>query len=346
MKSVFAGASPVSKVLSAVCVVAVIGTAYAEQAAADEDNVTWAVQPANHDGPDGRRSVEVELDPGEKYQDQLVVRNFSENEATFTLNAADGYITDQGRFNTLPSDQPSKDAGTWIDIDDEVEVPGRGETIVPYAITVPDNAEPGDHAAGISASLLNIKNEDDGTQVGVESRVGFRATVQVSGEIQPGLEIVDIDASYETAWNPFQPGNALVGVEVRNTGNTRYTINGKVNAGSGKADLVLDGNQAQELLPGDTRSLSVRVNQVWPLFRANTDVAITATDDEDTPQAQAAAHKGMLAIPWPQIAALAGVLLIILALLWNRDRSQNRLNTMLSQAREEGRRAALKDEND
>jgi hypothetical protein len=45
------------------------------------------------------------------------------------------------------------------------------------------------------------------------------------------------------------------------------------------------------------------------------------------------------AVPWPQLLLLTGIALLILALVWGRRRSKKRLQVMLEQAREEGRRA-------
>jgi hypothetical protein len=93
---------------------------------------------------------------------------------TLRISAADGYFQENGRFSMLPSDKESVDAGLWIEVQDEVTV-GAGETvIVPFTTTVPENATPGDHAAGIAASVLSQQVEEDGAMAGVESRVGFR----------------------------------------------------------------------------------------------------------------------------------------------------------------------------
>ncbi|BCB77850.1 hypothetical protein Pflav_042600 [Phytohabitans flavus] len=99
--------------------------------------LTWSVQPANQQGPDGRRWVEHTLDPGQVVNERLAVRNFSNRPAVFSLKAADGYLTDKGRFNMLPSSRKSVDGGTWIKIQEKVTVGAKGTTVVPFTITVP-----------------------------------------------------------------------------------------------------------------------------------------------------------------------------------------------------------------
>jgi hypothetical protein len=46
------------------------------------------------------------------------------------------------------------------------------------------------------------------------------------------------------------------------------------------------------------------------------------------------------AVPWPQLIVLIGLALVILALIWGRLRSRRKLETLLADAREEGRKAA------
>lgn len=61
-----------------------------------------------------------------------------------------------------------------------------------------------------------------------------------------------------------------------------------------------------------------------------------STSDIDTVRSDATAW----AMPWPQLILLAGLALVIGALVWGRRRSQKRLESMLETAREEGRRSA------
>ena len=192
---------------------AALGAAFAVSAlappafAADDDaSVTWSVRPADESGPDGRSWVELTIDPGEQVTDHLALRNLSKSAVTFAIKAADGYITDTGRFNMLPSDKPSVDAGTWVSAPPAIEV-GAGETrIVAFTVSVPENATPGDHAAGIAATVQSVGPSGTGTQVGIESRVGFPVMTRVTGELHPSLSIDAVRLDYDLSWNPFQPG--------------------------------------------------------------------------------------------------------------------------------------------
>lgn len=312
--------------------------------AGDAPEIRWSVVPADESGPDGRTAVENDLDPGESVSDRFAVRNVSDAEVTFRLTAADGFYTRNGRFDILPADQESIDSGTWISLPDEVTIPAGETAIVPFEITVPDNAGPGDHAAGITASVLSVQTGDDGANVGIESRVGFRVTTRVTGEITPEPVIGAVSGAYALSWNPFRPGEVTVTFEVENAGNTILLVEGVVNAGGQSAVFPAGGEKPQELLPGDSRDFSVVVDDVWPLFAVPVEVVVAPTiltmTGETSEVTPVTASISVWAMPWPQLIVLSGIALVVWAMVWGRIRSRRRLDSMLADAREAGRREA------
>ncbi|KSU54692.1 hypothetical protein [Microbacterium enclense] len=311
----------------------------AAHAASDAD-ITWSVTPADESGPDKRGVIQQELDPGTSRSDFFAVRNLSRTEVTFALSAADGYYTDTGRFNMLPSDQESVDAGLWIDLPDTVTVGPNGTVVVPFTTTVPEDAIPGDHAAGIAASVTSAGTDADGSQVGVESRVGFRIMTRVTGDIVPSYVISGVGTAYDMSWNPFRPGSVQSTFTVENTGNASLVVTGTAAIGTGSAAFPAEGAPRQELLPGESRAFTVAVADVWPtvFVPGSIDVAPTAVDLGGDPVEVAAqsAPASSWAFPVPQALVLLGVVLIIAALFWRR----RRFAAALDRAREEGRVSA------
>lgn len=314
----------------------------ADDTGGDDAGIRWSVTPAGETGPDGRTAAEHTLDPGEGVDDYFAVRNVSDADVTFALTAADGFYTRNGRFDILASGEESVDSGTWISLPEEVTVPAGQVAVVPYRIDVPDQAEPGDHAAGITASVLSIGATDDGTSVGVESRVGFRVLTRVTGEITPIAALARGSASYTLSWNPFRPGSVTVSFEVVNEGNTRLLVDGEATAGAGTSAFPGDGTP-QELLPGDERPFTVVIDDVWPLFFVPTTVSVGAEsvtmDGLSSEVAPVETEIPVWAVPWPQLALLLGVVLVVFAIIGGRLRSRRRLDSLLAQAREEGRRS-------
>lgn len=311
----------------------------------DEPATRWSVIPANASGPDGRAAVEHDIDPGDSVSDYFAVRNVGEADVTFRLTAADGFYTRTGRFDILPADQESVDSGTWIAIPDEVAVPAGQTVVIPFGISVPGTAEPGDHAAGITASILSVQSGDDGASVGVESRVGFRVLTRVTGEIAPAAAAKPLEAAYALSWNPFRPGKMTVTFDVVNEGNTRLIAEGVAQAGGQQAAFPAESEIRQELLPGDTRPMTAVIDDVWPFFLVPTKVVLSPTvvtvDGETTSMTPVIKAQILVwAVPWPQLILVAGIALLILALVWGRRRNKRRLRGMLAEAREEGRRSA------
>ncbi len=306
--------------------------------------VRWSVTPSDANGPDGRRFAEYQLDPGASADDHLAIRNSSDHEVSFALAAADGYFTRSGRFDTLSSDKKSVDSGTWISLPPSVTVAAGATVVVPYSISVPERAEPGDHAAGITASITSTQTADGGASVGVESRIGFRVLTRVNGQLAPAAALANGSASYEMSWNPFRPGSVTVSFDVQNTGNARILVAGTVEAGGQSISFPAEGESAPELLPGDHRTLSVSVPGAWPLFSVPVAVTLQPTavtfDGQRPEVAPASWTSSVIAVPWPQIAVLVGLALVVWALVGSRRRSRRRLTAMLDRAREEGRRTA------
>ncbi|MEU5870884.1 DUF916 domain-containing protein [Glycomyces sp. NPDC047369] len=309
----------------------------------DAGTVTWSVRPAEASGEDGRAWIEQELDPGQTATEHMAVHNLSDTEVVFRLSAADGFFQDNGRFSMLPSHEPSVDAGLWIEVQEEVVVGPDETVIVPFTTTVPDNATPGDHAAGVAASVLSEQTGEDGAVVGVESRVGFRVMTRVTGALAPSAAVEDVSSSYDLSWNPVAPGRAQVTFTVVNTGNARLLVTGAVTAAGQEAAFPGPEEIDQELMPGDRRTFTVTVDDVWPSVFVPASLEVTpavAGEGEGTPVDAATADAGFWAVPWPQLIVLAGLGLLVGSTLWNRRRAKSRLEDLLEEAREEGRREA------
>lgn len=305
----------------------------------------WSLSPADTDGPDGRRFIEDELDPGESASDHIALHNLSANEMTFQLTAADGYYTREGRFDTLTVDQASTALGAWITIQESVTVP-PGETVtLPFTITVPVLAEPGDYSAGITASIADSQQAADGTRVDVQSRVGLRVSTRVRGTLTPSVALTDASASYEQMWNPARPGAAVVTVTVRNDGNTRLLIHGTVTVGGQHTAFPAGNEKPQELLPGDTRSVTVRVPNVWPTVVAPASVLLTPDLVKDTsdiaPPPSVTADLLIWVLPLPQLLVLIGLGLVASAMTWRRASMKRKIAGMIEAAHTRGRQDAL-----
>ncbi|MFI5894093.1 hypothetical protein ACIA5D_28730 [Actinoplanes sp. NPDC051513] len=286
--------------------------------------VTWTVQPA-----DGSRWIERTLDPGQKVTEQMAVRNLGTADTVFALSAADGYLTDKGHFNMLASDKKSTDGGTWITVQSSVAV-GAGKTaIVPFTITVPAGAAPGDHPAGIAASVLSR----NGT-VQVESRVGFRVMLRASGTVRSTLAAQRVSARYSHSWNPFRSGSVEVSYTLANTGNVRADAHTSLSVSELFGIKHRDGGAAAgELLPGGARPAGGVVHGVWGLGPVHTKILLSPADPAGP------AEVTVWVVPWPQLLVVVLLVALVLALRARR----RRVARLLDDARREGQ--ALRKDN-
>ena len=215
--------------------------------------------------------------------------------------------------------------------------------VVPFSLTVPADAEPGDHAAGIAASVISGAH-GDGTGVGVESRVGFKVMTQVTGPLMPAFSVEHVKTDYLLSWNPFRAGDIATTFTVVNTGNTRLMVEGVLDVAGGRVAFPAEGERRSELLPGEERLYALAVEDVWPRFGFPADlkvapVASSIADETVTVPPSATVHF-VWAMPWPQLLMLVGAALLLVALLWNRVRSRRRIDTLIEQAVERGRAQA------
>lgn len=290
-------------------------TAESEAPADAGPSTVWSLTPsAEEDSDDQRVSFRHTVAPGESVEDSIELTNFSAQEATFTLQAADGVVSESGTFDILQPGEENEAAGQWIELEQtEVTVAADESVTVPFTLTVPENATPGDHPAGIAASVSAGAEEN----MSMVSRVGTRIHLRVDGEIMPTLSVEGLSADYQQNWNPFAPGTATVTWTVRNDGNVRLGAEQALQSSGlfGLAAADADVEPIREVLPGGQTQVQVE-HQVWPLFALNSAVdlnpQIVSDDEVNTELTPAEGEATSAAIPIPQLI----VLLILIVLIW------------------------------
>ncbi|MBD7981210.1 WxL protein peptidoglycan domain-containing protein [Oerskovia merdavium] len=338
--------------LSALLLALAGGTGVSHADAKDPGEIRFSVTTATPDGPDKRRIFDFVAEPGAQIQDQVAVSNHGAGPVTFTMVTNDGLFTPMGKFDIRTSDQEPQDSGGWFEVQPTVDVPAGETVIVPFTITVPENATPGDHPAGIVATVTSASTAA-GPGVGVESRVGVRVNLRVPGEVTPSLALTDVRATYEPSWNPFAPGSVRVAYGVTNDGNLRVGAEQQANVSGpfGLGDSTIDrGTEGiEELIPGTSRTTAFAVAGIWPVGPVTTEITVTpvpvstggAVDVPiEAPLEPVTVAVTTWAIPWVQILLLAAAAVLVIGLRDNRKRKKQRLEALLAKARAEGRAAA------
>lgn len=323
---------------------------YAEEAPAGE--ITWGIVPATAEGvPDSRVSFRLQVPPGATLTEHALLTNYSPTEVTFGIQGADGVVGEDGAFDVLPPDVESKDIGSWMTVQDSVVLAPGASALIPFIITVPENATPGDHPGGLVASVTQVGDTADGPSVGLTTRVGVRIHLRVPGDLAPSIAFSDVETRYEYSLNPFQPGTLHLSYTVANDGNVRVGSIQQADATGpfglptgavGPSGSVV--GQQREILPGQDTRVSTELTGVWPLAFITTSLTGSLeTVGDDVPLgklALEASDAGAWAIPWPQLIVLAVLVLLVLAALRLRGVQRRRHEAALAKAREEGARAA------
>jgi archaellum component FlaG (FlaF/FlaG flagellin family) len=226
------------------------GAAVPASAATTDGGVAWTVQTADNDNGVGRGNFTYDAQPGAVISDAMVVVNTGTIALPLTVYAADAFTTPSGEIDVLVDGTVSKDSGTWVAVDPaSLELAPGQSAEVTFTISVPADARPGDHSAGIVTSLVS---EDPSQSLSVDRRLGTRINVRVAGELTPAADVSGVTASYTPSWNPFASGTLTVSYALDNSGNTRLTGTETFTAGGvfGLFGSASPTTQLAEVIPG------------------------------------------------------------------------------------------------
>ncbi len=197
-------------------------------------NGSFSIAPTGSGGSIPRDWFEYTMRPGQALRDMVTVSNLTDHPLHFAIYPSDAYDTPlDGSFALLKKNEPSKDAGTWSRFGvNDVTVPGKQRADIPFEISVPLNASPGDHALGLVAEDLDFQQQQlaDGKGVQIQQRVGTRVYIRVLGALHPSLEVTRLAIQHK---DPLLPpftgkGRGVVAYQVTNTGNVR--LSGKLSS--------------------------------------------------------------------------------------------------------------------
>lgn len=205
-------------------------------------------------------------------------------------------------------------ASSWISVSPRTfaGAPDRVQPIQ-YRITVPPDAEPGDHLASLTVQRL-AGNSEGATAAAIEA-VSVRLTIRVRGKVRPRAQIVTLSAPSIADGGPVDVTTA-----VRNSGNVTLNFDGANRGGV----TIFDGDSRKarlepftgKLFPGQTREFVSSWDDP-PLF-GSFDAEATIHTGPDSAHRRA----GFLVIPWREVGALLLIVaaVAIFALGWRRRR--------------------------
>jgi hypothetical protein len=291
---------------------------------------SWGVQPARADGPDSRAWFTYSLAPGAVVEDVVAVSNPGDQPITLRIYASDAITTATGAFDLLAAGEEPTDVGSWISLAaDEISLDPGQTADIPFTLTVPGNASPGDHAGGIVASMT-VEGEQDGSAVLVDRRVGSRVYLRVDGPLQPALVVEDLSAAFDGG--SATSGRVTLRYTVRNTGNVRLPAAQRVQIegpfGTGVVDRELD--ELPEILPGSALGQEVVVDDVTALGRLSASVVVLPAEVPGASTGPSSASATVWALTTAQVVFGLVLLVVLAALSWWVGRRRRRRSGVVS----------------
>lgn len=175
----------------------------APAAAAPEGDVAFLVRPApgSSTPPNGGYFV-LDAEPGDQVTQTLELRNDSPQRIQLELAAVDATTGSLGGASYgLASDQVRHTA-TWITLGDtSVSLDPDASARIPFTVTVPADADSGEHLAGLSVAALDddsaapTSGETGGASVDIRTRRVVAVQMNLPGPAEPELVIDDVRAA-------------------------------------------------------------------------------------------------------------------------------------------------------
>ena len=221
------------------------------------------------------------------------------------------------------------DVGSWISLPNGVSpvtvtVGARSSVSLPIKISVPFNAQPGDHVGGIIASLATFARNAQGDIVRFDQRVATRAFFRVSGLLTPRITIEDLHAAYHQNWSPLGKGSVTVSYTVHNRGNVKVAVSQSVDFSGlfGTRRVATAPASIPDLLPGGYARETVRITGVFPEILGTAHVHVVPSPvpgDSDPPLHPVSASALVWTLPFVLILILIAVGLYV----WYRRRPKH-----------------------
>ncbi|MFD9790986.1 DUF916 domain-containing protein [Streptomyces sp. NPDC059070] len=279
-------------------------------AARAADNGRWSVFPVQgRPGAPARAYFKMTADRGETVRDRVTVKNLGAGPATFLLYGTDGYNTPRdGGFAVRGRNERMTGVGAWTHLDrSQVTLAPGAEVTVPFTVTVPEGAEPGDHPGAVVALDTHL-GRADGNGVAVQQAVGARVYLKVNGARTRGLRIEDVKFRYAAPLVPGAHRTATISYALVNSGNVMLSpqVDLRAKGVFGHTAFEPPGHRLPaELLPGQR----VEVTQKWsgpPLVDWGS-IEVTASDRGGDLVENA--EVGYATVNWT-VVALAGLVVL------------------------------------
>lgn len=199
--------------------------------------------------------IELALDPGARESGVLTLRNVTQQTETYYISARNMETVTEAGVPQFADDTTAPSADTlagWIEYSRTEAVLGPGErTTIDYSVTVPLDATPGSHFAGMFVTRTPDRLSDTGAGVGFH--VASRMSLRVSGDVE---ELVRF-REFSTPQKVYTATSVPFLVRMENAGSVLEKPTGFITIidmlGNEVAQLQVNADEAA-IVPGIARS--------------------------------------------------------------------------------------------
>ncbi|MBL8159548.1 LysM peptidoglycan-binding domain-containing protein [Candidatus Saccharibacteria bacterium] len=172
-------------------------------------------KPANprSDNPRSQSIFIHEIQPGRTVQDAVQIINNTDDVKKVDVYGVDSQVSSGGAFACAQKADVATNAGEWITVErTTVDVAPKNKATVPFTITVPENADVGEHNACIAFQAADQVPQSAGNGITLSFRSAIRVVVTVPGDIKKELTIKGLDVEEKN-------NEVIVTPTLKNTGN-------------------------------------------------------------------------------------------------------------------------------
>lgn len=286
-----------------------------------------AIEPASTGGGIKRTSFNYTLAAGDSQTDSIIVSNLGDTAQNVRIYLANAFTTASGKVGVKANEAAKEDPVGWVNYTSKlgngvIQIAPQTSKTIPFTLTVPTDAAPGDYAIGLAAVPVvdPLAPQEGQNSLTVVTAVATLLRLKVDGPLLPVVQIANLTADATPALVPGTDGGTTsVSFEVVNAGNQSYkaTVNITQTDALGRDMYSYPPIQLNEMLPGS----AVPVDVGWPdvpSVRGAVRVEVV-TDTTATVVRKAT----FWSVPWGFVGIILGAL-ILLELL-RRLRKRRRL---------------------
>ena len=253
----------------------------------------------------------INLAPGAAIEANAIVSNHTDTPVTLLNYAVDGQSTAQGAFALAAQGDVQTAVGSWVTLGaDSITIPADSDLTVPFRLSVPLTATPGDYAGGIIIQSPPIQGEtttsdgDAALRLDVVQRQGVRIYLTVAGTATTQL------SHGALSWE--RSGDAVTfTLPIQNTGNTiLYPTAGLSLDSVIGATTELQFGTPESILPGSSLKLEATLPQAAFIQLGHADAQLVS--DAGTQQISASFNY----VPWWIIVVIVLLVLGIAFAVW------------------------------